>query len=177
MRPDRFVLFSCQCRSPAISMPLTFFLGTSSRLSLTPGMRFFLLRFLIQNFYRFQNITLTANIFLFSLETNVTKVMTEGVATFSGLSLDRSGRNLKLRFSLYGYDRRTGNWNETGVHLDTDFFHVGEGMPASLNLEQVILETIHIMRGLCTPCCTVLLSYRSKHYVQLLRRNRAQTLM
>ena len=68
----------------------------------------------------------------------MTKVMTEGVATFSGLSLDRSGRNLKLRFSLYGYDRLTGNWNETGVHLDTDFFHVGEGMPASLNLEQVL---------------------------------------
>lgn len=70
------------------------------------------------------------------------KVMTEGVATFSGLSLDRSGRNLKLRFSLYGYDRRTRNWNKTGVHLDTAFFHVGEGMPASLNLEQVIPETM-----------------------------------
>lgn len=63
--------------------------------------------------------------------------MTEGVATFGGLSLDRSGRNVKLRFSLYSYDRATGNWNETGVHLDTDFFHTGEGFPASLHLEQV----------------------------------------
>lgn len=71
--------------------------------------------------------------------------MSDGVATFSGLSLDRSGRNLKLRFSLYGYDRRTGNWNEAGVHLDTDFFHVEEGMPATLTLEQVIVEAVNVI--------------------------------
>lgn len=63
--------------------------------------------------------------------------MTEGVATFSGLFLDRSGRNFKLRFCLYSFDRSTGNWNETDVRLDTDFFHTGEGLPASLHLEQV----------------------------------------
>lgn len=163
MKPDRFVPSSCRCRSPTIPVPLTFFFGTSSRITPTPGMRLFRPRFQIQKTYHFQNITLTAHIFLFSLETNMTKVMTEGVATFSGLSLDRSGRNLKLRFSLYGYDRHTGNWNETGVHLDTDFFHVGEGMPASLNLEQVILETVNSMRGLCIPCSTELPSYRFKH--------------
>lgn len=63
--------------------------------------------------------------------------MTEGVATFSGLFLDRAGRNVKLRFSLYDFDRATGDWIETGVHLDTDFFHVGEGTPTALHLEQV----------------------------------------
>lgn len=105
----------------------------------------------------------SAPLFL-TVEKNITKVMTKGVATFSGLSLDRSGRNLKLRFSLYGYDRLTGNWNETGVHLDTDFFHVAEGMPASLNLEQVLSGNYsyderpmypHVVR-------VVLLSYRLK---------------
>ncbi|CAM9243696.1 unnamed protein product, partial [Ectocarpus sp. 8 AP-2014] len=64
------------------------------------------------------------------------EVMTEGVATFSGLFLDRAGRNVKLRFSLYDFDRATGDWIETGVHLDTDFFHVGEGTPTALHLEQ-----------------------------------------
>lgn len=63
--------------------------------------------------------------------------MDEGVATFSGLFLDRSGWNLKLRFSLYNYDRATGDWEEAWVHYDTDFFHVGEGVPAALQLEQV----------------------------------------
>lgn len=63
--------------------------------------------------------------------------MTEGVATFGGLYLDRVGRNLKLRFTLYNYDRSTGDWNATGVHLDTNFFDVGEGVPVALNLEQV----------------------------------------
>lgn len=66
----------------------------------------------------------------------MSQVMSDGGATFGGLSLDRSGRNVKLRFSLYGYDRFTGNWKEAGVHLDTDFFHVEEGVPAALNLEQ-----------------------------------------
>lgn len=65
------------------------------------------------------------------------QVMSEGVATFGGLSLDRSGRNLRLRFSLYGYDRYTGAWTDTGVHFDTAFFHVEEGIPAALNIEQV----------------------------------------
>lgn len=63
--------------------------------------------------------------------------MDEGVATFSDLFLDRSGWNLKLRFSLYNYNRSTGDWDETGVHFDTAFFHVGEGVPAALLLEQV----------------------------------------
>lgn len=73
--------------------------------------------------------------------------MTEGVATFGGLLLDRSGRNVKLRFSLYGYDSSTGNWNETGVHLDTDFFHTGEGLPASLHLEQVGFSDATLLRS------------------------------
>lgn len=64
------------------------------------------------------------------------QVMSEGVATFGGLSLDRTGRNLRLRFSLYGYDRYTGAWTDTGVHFDTAFFHVEEGIPAALNIEQ-----------------------------------------
>lgn len=64
------------------------------------------------------------------------QVMSEGAATFGGLSLDRSGRNLRLRFSLYGYDRLTGAWTDTGVHFDTAFFHVEEGIPAALNIEQ-----------------------------------------
>eukprot|EP00752_Nemacystus_decipiens_P003960 g3626.t1 len=68
----------------------------------------------------------------------VFEVMDEGVATFSGLFLDRSGWNLKLRFSLYSYNRSTGDWNETGIHHDTEFFHVGEGVPATLLLEQDI---------------------------------------
>ena len=89
--------------------------------------------------------------------------MTEGVATFSGLSLDRSGRNLKLRFSLFDYDRRTGDWNETGVHLDTEFFHVGEGMPASLNLEQVMPETMIYSSGpSLAPLCA---SRTHRHYI------------
>lgn len=67
--------------------------------------------------------------------------MDEGVATFSGLFLDRSGWNLELRFSLYDYNRSTGDWNETGIHFDTEFFHVGEGVPAALLLEQVRKET------------------------------------
>lgn len=69
--------------------------------------------------------------------------MDEGVATFSGLFLDRSGWNLKLRFSLYSYDRSTGDWNETGVHFDTAFFHVAEGVPAALLLEQVKRRVVH----------------------------------
>ncbi|CAM9692628.1 unnamed protein product, partial [Hapterophycus canaliculatus] len=52
------------------------------------------------------------------------RVMTEGVATFSGLFLDRRGRNVKLRFSLFSFDRSSARWNETDIHLDTDFFHV-----------------------------------------------------
>lgn len=63
--------------------------------------------------------------------------MTEGVATFGGLFLDRTGRNVKLRFSLFSFDRSTARWNETDVHLDTEFFHVEEGVPAALHLEQV----------------------------------------
>lgn len=62
--------------------------------------------------------------------------MSEGVATFGGLSLDRSGRNIKLQFSLFTYDRYTGNWTAAGVNLETDFFHVEEGTPAALKIEQ-----------------------------------------
>lgn len=66
-----------------------------------------------------------------------TQVMNEGVATFSGLFLDRSGRNVKLRFALYNFDRSTGDWTDAGIYFDTDFFHVDEGLPAALVLEQV----------------------------------------
>jgi len=69
--------------------------------------------------------------------------MSEGVATFSGLFLDRSGHNVKLRFSLLNFDRSTGDWNEAGVYLDTDFFHVEEGLPAALLLEQVENPNVH----------------------------------
>ncbi|CAM9102436.1 unnamed protein product [Scytosiphon promiscuus] len=73
---------------------------------------------------------------VFEASINILGVMTEGVATFGGLSLDRRGRNVKLRFSLFNFDRSTARWNETDVHLDTDFFHVEEGVPAALHMEQ-----------------------------------------
>lgn len=73
--------------------------------------------------------------------------MSEGVATFTGLSLDRSGRNLRLRFSLYSYDRYIGEWTYTGVHLDTPFFHLGEGRPLALTIEQVRRQTEVKMGG------------------------------
>lgn len=70
--------------------------------------------------------------------------MDEGVATFSSLFLDRNGWNLKLRLSLYSYDRSTGNWEESGVYFDTAFFNVGEGVPAALLLEQVNTPSFHL---------------------------------
>lgn len=91
--------------------------------------------------------------------------MDEGVATFSGLFLDRSGWNLKLRFSLYGYNRSTGDWNETGIHFDTDFFHVGEGVPAALLLEQVGKETPGgFMRRPCARLVRALRRFSFRHH-------------
>lgn len=68
---------------------------------------------------------------------NVRQVMTEGIATFSGMSLDRSGHNLRLRFSMFSYDHLTGNWTDTGVNHTTRFFDVGEGLPNALIVQQV----------------------------------------
>lgn len=74
----------------------------------------------------------------------IPQVMSEGVATFSGLFLDRSGHNVKLRFSLYNFDRSTADWNEAGVYFDTEFFRVEEGLPAALLLEQVELPNFYL---------------------------------
>lgn len=68
--------------------------------------------------------------------------MTEGVATFSGISLDRSGHNVRLRFSLYDFDYARGEWTDTGVYLDTSFFEVREGQPASLVIAQARQQLI-----------------------------------
>lgn len=62
--------------------------------------------------------------------------MLNGIATFGGLTFDRSGRNLRLRFALFDYDRYSDSWADTNVFLETPFFDVGEGAPAALTITQ-----------------------------------------